>query len=140
ANLSSGLNVFLSLLAPAFTIGYGFRLEAIISENIKRNAEIDKRYQAALSEWELINSNPEASQQYKSILANVIWDKIVSLKANTEWLDATPETKRLAVLRELQRDNWQANIDLPDTNFLPAIQPLEHSTNGHQNKVIQFGE
>lgn len=140
ANLSSGLNGFLSLLAPVFTIGYGFRVEAIVTEKIKRDTAIDERYHAALTEYELVEKEPEKSSVYRQHLANEIIQKLASLKANADKMnDLTPDEKRLLCLREMERDAWVNNLDLPvpANNFLPIQSQLEHSSNGH-NKIVKM--
>lgn len=111
ANLSSGLNVFLSILAPAFTVGIGFRLEAITVENLRRNADIDRRYIEALTTWERAQDDVTTHPEYTRLLYSELWDKLVSLKANAEFRDAPARFKIAAVQRELARDAWVNGIE-----------------------------
>ncbi|HSS97893.1 MAG TPA: hypothetical protein VLK33_12725, partial [Terriglobales bacterium] len=49
ANWQSGIGVLESLLAPAFTIGIGLKLEHLIVQTITRRESVDTRYLEALS-------------------------------------------------------------------------------------------
>jgi len=111
ANLSSGLNLFLALLAPAFTIGIGFRLESLIAENLRRNREIDTRYRAALDVWEAASQDATKHPDYRAILAQEIWQKLIGLKANAQFVDAPAAFKRSAVYRELAKEAWAQELD-----------------------------
>lgn len=131
ANLSSGLNLFLALLAPAFTIGIGFRLESLIAENLRRNREIDSRYRQALDIWESASQDATKHPDYRPILAQEIWQKLTGLKANAPFVDAPAGFKRAAVHRELAKEAWAHDLDLP--GHLGA--PLPSRTNGHAAPV-----
>lgn len=131
ANLASGLNVFLALLAPAFTIGIGFRLEALIAENLRRNREIDQRYRAALDVWETASQDATRHPDYRPLLAQEIWQKLAGLKANAPFVEAPAHFKRAAVQRELAKEAWALDLDLPAV--LGA--PLAARSNGHSAPV-----
>lgn len=111
SNLESGLNPFLSLLAPFITIGVGFRAESIIAEQIKRNAEIDSRYRSELEVWEISKDSPENHPDYQQALASEIWERLINLKANQGYQDVTAEFKMLAVQRELKKDHWSSETE-----------------------------
>jgi hypothetical protein len=140
ANLSSGLNVFLSLLAPAFTIGIGFRLEALIAENLRRNREVDHNYRAALETWEIASVDPAKHPDYRSILAQEIWQKLMSLKANAPYADAPAHIKRAAVHRELAKQSWAADIDQPVPEQPEQRQPGFLSVTASPNGVYATAE
>jgi hypothetical protein len=131
ANLASGLSVFLSLLAPAFTIGIGFRLEALIAENLRRNREIDQRYRAALEQWERASYDATKHPEWPAILAAEIWQKLSSYKSNEAFVDAPPEFKRAAVQRELAKQDWTRGITDSPTGEPP--RPFE--LNGHRERA-----
>lgn len=131
ANLASGLNVFLALLAPAFTIGIGFRLEALIAENLRRNREIDQRYRAALDVWETASQDATRHPDYRPLLAQEIWQKLAGLKANAPFVDAPAGFKRAAVHRELAKESWALDLDLP----AGLGAPLAARSNGHSAPV-----
>lgn len=109
ANLASGLTLFLAALAPAFTVGIGFRLEALIAETLRRRADVDARYLVAMANYEAASKDAAEHPDYAPALAREIWDKLVLLKANQAYADAPPAFKRAAVLRELERDMWAAD-------------------------------
>lgn len=135
ANLSSGLNAFLAVLAPAFTIGVGFRLEALVAESLRRNAEIDKRYTDALLTWERAQEDITTHPEYTRLLYSEIWDKLTSLKANAEYRDAPKPFRLAAVQRELQRENWAADVEAVSTATTPYTQSFtlgQGNENGHQ--------
>jgi len=121
ANLASGLNLFLALLAPAFTIGIGFRLESLIAENLRRNREIDARYRAALEVWEAASQDATKHPDYRPLLAQEIWQKLTALKANAAFVEAPAAFKRAAVQRELAKESWALELDAPAAS----------RTNGH---------
>ncbi|MBZ0302179.1 MAG: hypothetical protein K8J31_20690 [Anaerolineae bacterium] len=126
ANLSSGLNVFLSILAPAFTIGIGFRLEALTAENLRRNADIDRRYLEALTIWERAQDDLTTHPDYRPLLAQEIWEKLISLKANSEFRDAPQDFKQGAVYRELERDAWAYKLN-EHASLQPSFSPIQAS-------------
>lgn len=144
ANLSSGLNIFLSILAPAFTIGIGFRLEALVAENLRRNADIDRRYLEALTVWERAQDDLTTHPEYLPLLANEIWSKLVGLRSNAAFADAPASFKRAAVQREMQREAWA--YELRGTfNIIKGFSPVQGhrevaqpdplpvTANGHHN-------
>lgn len=134
ANLESGLTVFLSLLVPAITIGVGLRADELIVESIRRNKEIDERYHTALTEYELIEKEPEKSSIYRQHLGNEIIQKLASLKVNDGKMnELTPDEKRLLVLRELEREKIFENLDMPVNVNFPTLQ-IVPSKNGHVTK------
>lgn len=113
ANLSSGLNLFLALLAPAFTIGIGFRLEALIAEKLRRAREVDARYRAALEVWEAASADITRHPDYRALLAQEVWAKLMAQRANAGYVDAPPALKRAAVQRELAKDAWAVEVEAP---------------------------
>lgn len=129
ANLSSGLTPFLAILAPLFTIGIGFRLEAIVAESLRRNAEVDRRYNEALTTWERVQDDITAHPDYKPLLVSEIWQKLVSLKANAAFVDAPAALRHAAVRREMEREAWAyepiENVQRHASVSIPATQ------NGH---------
>lgn len=146
ANWNSGLNEFLSLLVPAFTIGIGFRLEDRITENMRRSSEIDTQYRHAINEWAKASSDPTKHPEWLSTLAVEVWQKLVGYKSNQSFIDAPADFRRLAVSRELEKENWakgQWLVLSPGQNGqtrtqrttqvrpLPTVQ--DAGTNGHRN-------
>lgn len=139
ANLSSGLNVFLAALAPAFTIGIGFRLEALIAASLERRADVTERYTAALESWETATKDAEKHPDFPAVFAREIWDYLTKLKANAEFIDAPPDMKREAVQREMRRDTWAYEMNdkavshamLAPVLERPAGPLVEAATNGN---------
>lgn len=141
ANLNSNLHPFLGVLTPIFTLGTSTKLKTYFVEKIRRNNEIDAKYHEALEQWQIGTSEPEKHPMYKNLFAAELWSKLSSLKANVDWIAADNETKRLAVLREIEiHENVFGNLDMPVlTNaFLPATQPI-HSMNGH-SKIVPINQ
>lgn len=127
ANLSSGLNVFLALLAPAFTIGIGFRLEALTAESLRRNQDIDARYLEALSIWERAQEDVSTHPDYRAFLAQEIWENLVRLKANQDYSEAPRSIKLAAVQREMARDSWAYDVATQPGAYRHSSGPV----NGH---------
>lgn len=150
ANLSSGLPFGLALLAPAFTVGIGFRLESIITERLRRTAEIDVRYLAALELYETSSNDPTQHPEYLPVLRSEVWGKLISLRANEHLQDATPEQRRAIVAAELARDEWAAAPEPGDRPVVPfgstapaaaavASTPMTASANGSGHEKIGRG-
>lgn len=128
ANLASGLNLFLAVLAPSFTIGVGFRLETLAAENLRRNQEIDSRYLEALTVWEAAQEDVTRHPDYTPALARELWDKLTSLKAGQPFADAPNSFKVQAVQRELARDSWAYGMDSQ-----PVMTIGLSKSNGHRS-------
>lgn len=128
ANLSSGLNAFLAILAPLFTIGVGFRLESLVAEGLRRNADIDRRYNEALTIWERAQDDITTHPDYRPLLVAEIWSKLISLKANASFADAPAAFRHAAVRREMEREAWAYSIDTNTSHYmqtLPASTPMK---------------
>jgi len=124
ANLSSGLGLLESVLAPAFTIGIGLKLEHLILQYLKRSAEVTKKYLEALATWEAATTDATAHPDYKPFLMNEIWAALMKPKTNQWAIEAQPGFKVAAVLRELERENWTHGAVAPQLEF-NAEQPAE---------------
>lgn len=123
ANLSSGLTPFLAILAPLFTIGIGFRLEGIVAESLRRNAEVDRRYTEALTVWERAQDDITTHPDYRPLLVSEVWSKLVSLKSNSAYADAPAAFKHAAVRREMEREAWAYSMDT-NTPHTQSLQPI----------------
>lgn len=106
ANWQSGIGVLESLLAPAFTIGIGLKLEHLIVMALKRRIEVDERYLEAIAIYEAATTDATQHPDYTPILRHEIWQKLISLKANLAFAEAPAGFKHLAVKRELARERW----------------------------------
>lgn len=127
ANLASGITPFVALLVPAFTVGISIRLEALVVESLKRRREVDEKYRAALVVWEAASHDATKHPDYMPLLKRELWEKLVSLKANKDYLDAPPAFKNAAVSRELARELWAYE----GGQDVPAAPAVMYSTNGH---------
>lgn len=116
ANASSGANLLVALMPPAFTLGLGLRLEALIAEYLHRQTEISARYLAALAVFEAASADPEKHPDYSKILAQEIWQALVKISANKTFIDAPAGFKRAAVVRELDRENWSNSLEIGDAD------------------------
>lgn len=130
ANLSSGLNPFLSILAPAFTIGIGFRLEHLTAESLRRNADVDKRYTEALTTYERAQDDITTHPEYRPLLVAEVWSKLVSLKANASFADAPAAFRHAAVRREMEREAWAYGMDTNITHYTQSLPPIPAGNNG----------
>ncbi len=145
ANIASGLNPFLSILAPGFTVGIGFRLEKLIAISLHRTRELDTRYRDALAVWELASQDPEQHPDFQAVFKRELWDAIAR-KNRIE--DAPAVFKHQAVAAEMKRDTWAfeesntattanaSNGHGEHQDFLsamPVITPPPATVNGHTN-------
>jgi hypothetical protein len=64
ANWQSGIGPLESMLAPAFTIGIGLKLEHIIIQLLKRRDEVDKLYLEALAVYEAATQDATKHPDY----------------------------------------------------------------------------
>ncbi len=119
ANLSSGLGLLESTLAPAFTIGIGLKLEHLIMQHLKRGREVDARYLEALAIWKAATADAAAHPLYRPYLMNELWQALMKPKGNQWALEAPPGFKRAAVERELAREDWTAGEVAPETVYAP---------------------
>lgn len=106
ANWQSGIGVLESLLAPAFTIGIGLKLEHLIVQTISRKDSVDMKYLEALQIYEAATVDPAQHPDFLPIFRQTLWEKIVGLKANEAFKDAPTGFKHQAVKRELAREQW----------------------------------
>lgn len=134
ANVTSGLNPFIAVLPPLFTLGIGYRLEQIVVETMRRRVEIDSKYTEALGMWEAAQHDPTEHPDYLPFLRRAVWEKLVSYKANRDFLDAPPGFKVQAVQRELQRDTWAG-----DEKIVPIALPVHTNGNGKVEAVLNGG-
>lgn len=121
ANLSSGVNLLVSIMPPAFTLGISVRLEALIVESIRRRADVDQRYLDAMAIYEAASADPEQHPEFKRLLQQEVWTALVALKTNEAFRDAPAGFKRAAVFREMSRDTW---IDSSDHTTEFEREPL----------------
>lgn len=118
-NISSGVGLLEGIMPPLFTIGIGFRLEAIASEFLDRRREIDDKYSKALLHWEDLQDDPTGHTDYLPILRAELWHYLtVKLSSNRAFADAPRLFRWQAVEREIQREHWaqmpvEANQERP---------------------------
>lgn len=130
ANWQSGIGVLESVLAPAFTIGIGLRLEYLIVQTITRRDEVTTNYLEALSIYEAASVDPAQHPDFMPIFRQTIWEKIVSLKANAAFVDAPTGFKHLAVKRELARERWAYE---EGGEMVEEFSPLEEASKATPN-------
>jgi hypothetical protein len=109
ANWQSNVGVLESIMPAIFTLGLGLNLERLIVASMKRREEVTQRYLAAMSIYETASQDATKHPDYLPMLRQEIWQKLTSLKANQEYLDAPADVKMQAVDRELARDLWAYN-------------------------------
>lgn len=122
ANWQSGIGVLESLLAPAFTIGIGLKLEHLIVQLLRRRESVNNRYLEALAIYETATTDATQHPDYLPILRHEIWQKLTSLKANLAYADAPTGFKHLAVRRELAREQWAYAEAEPIAEFTSELE------------------
>jgi hypothetical protein len=137
ANVQSGIGALESILAPAFTIGIGLKLEHLIVQGMKRRRDVDERYLSALSIWEAANLDATKHPDYTPMMAQEIWAAVVKLKANQWATEAGAGFKRAAVGREMKRDTW-AYDDVQPENALQVDEPAGKGSKP-ANQDVPFG-
>lgn len=125
ANLSSGLGLLESVLAPAFTIGIGLKLEHLILQYLKRSTEVTKKYLEALATWEAATADATQHPDYLPYLMNELWAALMKPKGNQWAMEAPPGFKLAAVRRELGRENWTHGNVEPVAEFTAEAQQEE---------------
>lgn len=128
ANIQSGIGTFEAALPALFTIGTGLRLEYLLTEQLKRREDVDRRYRAALADWTQAVTNPEHHAAFRQMYAEELWQKLISYKANEAFIDAPPEFKRAAVQRELNAAQWAY------TN--PTLSGAESASNPNESSGV----
>jgi|GEM_PF-5801360 len=132
-NISSGVGLLEGIMPPLFTIGIGFRLEAIASEFLARRHEIDDKYSKALLNWEQLQDDPTQHPDYLPILRAEIWHYLtVRLSSNKDFADAPRLFRWQAVEREIQREHWAQMpvTDSEDNPFGHTARAQDASANG----------
>lgn len=125
ANLSSGLGLLESVLAPAFTIGIGLKLENLIIQYMRRSTEVTKKYLEALATWEAATTDATQHPDYKPYLMNEIWAALMKPKGNQWAIEAQPGFKVAAVQRELARESWTHGTVAPQLEaMVQTPQPV----------------
>lgn len=119
ANWQSGIGLLESLLAPAFTIGIGLKLEHLIVQTLRRKNDLDKRYLEALGVYEAATQDATQHPDYMKLLKTEIWQQLMKAKANAPFVEAPAGFKYAAVQRELNKDQWAHNELEPVVEFTP---------------------
>jgi hypothetical protein len=126
ANVQSGIGWLESLMPPIFTIGIGLKLEQLIVLSLRRREGVNGRYLEALEVWEAATQDATKHTDFLPILRQEIWQKLIALKANQEFVDAPIPFKRDAVQRELERERWtyaDQEAGFVTSNVLPGEAP-----------------
>lgn len=127
ANIQSGIGWLESLMPPIFTIGIGLKLEQLIVQSLRRREGVNQRYIEALEAWEVASQDATKHPDFLAILRQEIWQKLITLKSNMEFMDAPSPFKRDAVQRELERERWTYE-DQGSVLFTHQVLPGEAST------------
>ena len=103
ANLESGIQWYIAILPPAFTIGLSPFLDRKLIKTLKRRRAVTIAHQEALSKWEVLTETPEQHTQFLPTLRLMVWEKLVSLKANAEYRKAPAQLRQRAADREIMK-------------------------------------
>ena len=133
ANWQSGIGLLESAMPPLFTIGIGFHLEGLIVQGLERRTEVDERYTEAMNIYEAAMQDPTTHPDYLPILKQEIWQKLISLKANQQFIEAPPQFKHAAVEREMDRDRWAYAPTAPVTTANAQPQAAMNGNGVHPN-------
>lgn len=132
ANLSSGLGLLESALAPAFTIGIGLKLEHLIMQYLKRSTAVTQKYLEALTVWEAASADATQHPSYKGYLMNELWSALMKPQRNQWAMEAPAGFKLAAVVREMERESWTAGTVAPVMEFVPEeseVKPTKAASN-----------
>ena len=129
ANWQSGIGLLESLLAPAFTIGIGLKLEHLIVQTVSRRRAVDTQYLEALAIYEAATVEPASHPDFMPMFRQALWEKLVSLKANEAFREAPAGFKHLAVKRELSREEWASGEAEPVDTFTGTEEVSKASNN-----------
>jgi hypothetical protein len=97
-------------------------LEHLIVKKMRRDDEVTKRYNHALSIWEAATADPTQHPKYLPFLRNEIWKALMALKTNQWAMEAPEGFKYAAVAREIARENWTEGDIQPVTEFKPQVE------------------
>lgn len=126
ANLSSGLAWFEALLAPAFTIGIGLKLEHLIAQSLARRRDVDEKYIAAVAVYESATHDAATHPNYKPFLKQEIVQALIAKSKANVWLaDADSPFKAAAVAREMARDSWAFDDSIQAADSWTPSEPVE---------------
>jgi len=147
ANVVSGLNLFIAVLPPVFTLGIGYRLEQIIAEILQRRADLDSKYTDALNTWQAAS---EDYKQHPDYIPALLQEVYAAVERKNSWTQLQPGQKRQVAEQEIQRHEWTgaAPIDfqeeaaadqqpaVPFGNYRPGADengstPATPRSNGH---------
>lgn len=121
ANITSGVNLLVSLMPPLFTLGIAVRLEAIIAKSLTRRDDVSVRYLEARVIWEQASQDPTKHPDFMPLLRSEIWQALA--KKNRGYEDAPVGFRVMAVRRELERETWAQDFK--------ADEVSSFSANGH---------
>lgn len=101
ANLESGIDWYIAILPPAFTIGLSPFLDRQLIKTLKRRRAVTVAHQEALGKWEVLTDKPEQHTQFLPTLRLMVWEKLVSLKSNAEYKRAPAQFRQRVADREI---------------------------------------
>jgi hypothetical protein len=99
-NLASGAMLLMAVIPPVVTVGIGFRLEAILMEYIRRQDEINTRYQAAMADWNAARDDVTQHSEYMPMLQRIVWESL--LRKSPDLVELTPPERRQAAVTEIE--------------------------------------
>jgi hypothetical protein len=140
SNWQSNVGALESIMPAIFTLGIGFHVERLIVQTMKRREEVTTRYLEAMKIWELASVDPQRHPDYLPMLRQEIWQKISSLKANQEYMDAPPVLKLEAVNRELARELWAYGdqVALPPVTYNLSAAQTQEATAVEENNPLEL--
>lgn len=122
ANISGGTSLLVALLPPLTTLGLSMRLELLVSEAVRRRADVDTRYTSALNAYEAAMSDITTHRDYAPVLKSELFAALVRKPGNAWLADAAIPVKRAAVWTELQHEAvWH------EDNALETRQTADYS-------------
>lgn len=127
ANVQSGIGVLESIMPPVFTVGIGFHLERLIVVSLANRSEVQRRYLDALRTWEAATADATLHPDYRAVLRQEVWSKLIGLKRNQAFVDAPARFKVAAAESEIARERWSYGhdaIDHYEGGTAPAAPPV----------------
>jgi hypothetical protein len=141
ANWQSNVGALESIMPAIFTLGLGLNLERLIVASVRRRDEVTQRYLAAMAIYEAASQDATKHPDYLPMLRQEIWQKLTSLKANQDYIDAPADVKMLAVDRELQRDLWAydgAQLALPAVTYNPSATATQEAASVEESDPLEL--
>lgn len=129
-----------SIAPPVLVLSTAYVLKEQVLDAIERRHADECAFQAALTDWQVVTTNPEGHSQWMQFYANALRDAL--RKANNRRQDKLNQMSQddwcVAVSREMRADVWYEHPDQDEILSVmrsPGMGMLTVSRNGNSPKV-----